>query len=890
MTAMGGRATLGQATGSIVLDLSQLKGAQLAVQQVGQQMQVALSGIPQTAQQGVSSVAKLGEGIRSLRTELTAVGAASGLLAGFGINEARNLRNYTVAFRSLVGSQQEALKVMQGLEDSANKFGLDLGEVFQLGRSLLPILKGNTSELDKWVLRAAELRSVFPAAQTGGETRAIAEFLAGQTMSLQRLFNIPPALIAQAKAQFSDLGDQLDFILAKMGATEASALQMANGFQSLKNSISLLLATGFGPLFERLNANALSMAHWLDQLRATNPELLNLGAGITAGTAAAAASILVLGQLADAYTKLKTAGLIGGAARIAGPLAEVGIGAAIGGAAGMGIGNTVRQAQGKDPMSVAQVWETMSVSVRNHSEILVAMFARLSTSTKNASTTVTSTFVHGIGVMTEAMGRFVHFIAGIIPGGGGIAGAGLAMQTGGVALQGQADELLKQIDQNNADLAEFLRGLPAAFGLVTPMGPPRQPGVGLPAAAEGMTPEQNQAILDWATGVQKIETDANEARLQATQQYESQRTQTIRQYELNLARDAEDYARQQARQAASLQQNIDQIRQDGAERQAQLVENSNKQLAKIQDDFARQQQRAAQDHRLRLMDAAGRLDAVAVAQEQRNYAEHTQQANEDQQSRIQQEQDTLQESLKAQQEADQKRIEQAQRNYDEQQRLQNEDHALRLQRMAEDHRAQLDEMDRQQGERLAQIDRQAAQQRQALDQAFAVQMKSLGIVVSDAWQRIQDTIQAGAIASFTAWKTQFDNLQKSISSTAGWTLTTGPKPQTFADGGPVGRTGLALLHAGEYVMNRAMVAAAGGPNMVSHSRSVALSRQRSSSLGEAPDIAAARGSWSTCCRRWSRSKKPVIIEQRSGMRSPGRRHHSRGRCASTRWGALRVNP
>ena len=51
---------------------------------------------------------------------------------------------------------------MEQLDEKANRFGASIQEVRSLAQSLLPVLKGNTDQLDQWVERALLLRNVNP--------------------------------------------------------------------------------------------------------------------------------------------------------------------------------------------------------------------------------------------------------------------------------------------------------------------------------------------------------------------------------------------------------------------------------------------------------------------------------------------------------------------------------------------------------------------------------------------------------------------------------------------------------------------------------------------------------------------------------------------------------
>ncbi len=774
MPLLGGIAggqSLGHAQGRISIDTSGLNQATVAVQRVSAQVERgfgSIGGAARTAQRTIGE----------LRSELLAVGAVGGLATAFGLGAARDLRNYTVAFRTLLGTQEQAEEVMHTLTNTANEFGLELEGVLQLGRALMPILEGNTDELDEWVKRAALLRSIFPAAQRGAETRAIAEFLAGQTMSLQRLFNIPPAMILEAQAAFSDYGSQLDFILARMGATEEGAREMADSFQGLKNELKLTAAVGFTPLFNSMQSNVREFREWLEMVRETSPETLELGANLLGIVAVGAPLLLFINQLVTALQRLKIASIAVGATRLfSGTMG--GAAGAIGGAAGaasvgalLGLGLSVPIVRGLGRTGIFGEQDVSDFGLMDAAEALLSVPDVIR---EQLARIAPQTFAHAPSPVTQA----------------------------------------------DIEAAQRIQAGGSLFG---PIG-----GAGTVEAGIG-GPLPVDLIQEWAQSIEDIERDANEQRLSQTQNYEQQRSETIANYERTIAREAEDFARQRARQEAQLAADIADIRADAIEReaewQAEYVENiadiradANERIAELEEDYARQRERAQRDHRDNLLSAAARLDAAAVAEEQRRFARQGQDAEESYRDRLETEQENLQERIEQEQEshekrlrqfreADEERIRDLQEAVVEQRRIEDEDRAIRLQRLAEDHQNELIEMDVQHQQRLDQIARQAQQEREQLDQAFQEQLAQEDLA-TQAFLTQQKLRQNAALRLFNEWWDEINGVIRE--ATAG--LATGgamdrgggTTMERFARGGLVERTGLAFVHAGEYVMTPAMM-------------------------------------------------------------------------------------
>jgi len=371
---------------------------------------------------------------------------------------------------------------------------------------------------------------------------------------------------------------------------------------------------------------------------------------------------------------------------------------------------------------------------------------------------------------------------------------------------------------------------------------------------------RREARIDFARQIQEIERDANEQRLDATRSYESQRSQTISEYERTIAREAEDFGRQRLRaqeaflrqigdieeagrrrnaeMAADLVERIGELTSDSGQRIAEAQADTNKRIQEIEADYQRNRERAERDHRDRLFDAAARLDAVAVFTEQRNFKrqqadadeahrEQIDKLNDQLAERTQKEQQNLAERIAQEQRANAKRLAEAKAADDQRiadmreefaRRLAEEDadRAIRLARMAEDHAAQLAQQAAAQAERLAQIDRHAAEERKAAEDAHLKQMQELGGVVAKGWLLIQEAIQKAMLKSYDEFNKDLAKRDKRLMQamseaeagpSGGLNLANLPG---YATGGWVNRTGLAMVHQGEYVMNRQQAQRAGG--------------------------------------------------------------------------------
>lgn len=312
------------------------------------------------------------------------------------------------------------------------------------------------------------------------------------------------------------------------------------------------------------------------------------------------------------------------------------------------------------------------------------------------------------------------------------------------------------------------------------------------------------AQVQFGKDLAKINRDTNRQILDAERDYGRQRAETIRSYELGIVREEEDFQRARARQQRDYEANIVQIMRDAQKRDARirsdldeqiadLRQDSNKRLAEQEKDFQKQRERAQRDHGDRLLDAAGRLDAKAVYEEQRRFAQQQQDAAEDHKEQMQREADNLAERIAQDQkaaerqlqdarDADTQRLEEMRAALEQQRADEDDDRKTRRERAADDYQYQLDQQAIEQGERIQQIMDDAAEERAALQDAFNEELIALGlhnVAVEKERKRAQDA-ELEAIAPFMKdWFTTvreameadrlqalFPNLPKAILPTA----------------------------------------------------------------------------------------------------------------------------
>lgn len=810
-------ANLGAARGSIQIETRDLRNVQAVARGVGQGVERDLGKVDASAKRLQFTFTAVSRSIKSMQGELVALGAGGALLTGLGLRVAASFEEAEIQLTGLVGTQEKARALMDDIRKRAAQAGLPFSDMLAVATRLLPTLEGNTEELGKWYDLARRVAVLNRQEGVAGAAFSINEAISSggtDLVSLAERFNISRFAVREAMAQTgNDFGAALDLVLTKMGITQETADAMGQTFsaslRAARDAAAQLVGEGLTPVLTTMTPILQASAQWLAQMRETNPEIGAMAAGMLVFSATLPPALLLLNQMIEAMQKLKAAGLLGALGR--GGLLALGAGAAVYGSAWAARG--IGRATGNEELAQSSAGDMFGSVRRAWQEFQMWML----TQWHNLAQFIVAASVR-IGVALRAM---VADIVEHIPGVGGRASAALRGQIGDLEAGGAA-WLQRQRDAYNAEMLRLMGGADAlSHG-------PSADATARVQAEKQAAKERTDAIVQWATSVRALERETAEARLQATQQYEAQRTSVIASYGRTMAREAEDFARQRARQQAELERRIADIARDAAERRAEWQAELNKRIAEIRDDgneriteieedYQRSRERAERSHRETLMGAAARLDATAVLAEQRRYAQATQDAAQahaervhDEQAsineRIAQEQEAHAKRLEAARRADEQRIEELRRSLAEQQRMEDEDRRVRLERMAEDHGRQLRELDETHRDRLAQIDRQAARERLALDEAFQAQMAQFGEQTT-AWLRLQAEREREALKLFDEWW-QAILLRFAGGSESGAPGSGNPPVlQPFADGGPVMRTGPALVHAGEYVLNPRTTAA-----------------------------------------------------------------------------------
>lgn len=608
MPIPSGGQNLGNAHGVITIDTSQPKQAAVTLRRVGRNMGEAFKPI----QTGINRVRA---DIKKMNREILAIGAGASITAALGLDAARDVRNYRIQFESLLKDEKEAAEVMRSLTDQANKFGIEVNEVWQLGRSLIPVLEDGAESLDVWVKRAALLASTNPLKGTTDAVRAIQEFLAGQPISLQRLFNIDPNLIKQAQSQFEDVGEQLDFILGKMGATEEGAEAMANEFVSLRNEIKQALAVGFTPLLETLGPIVRQFTELITQLRETNPEILSFGAGLISVVAVGAPLLVFLGKVIDSLQTIKSLS-------IAPTLGRAGVyGAAVAGgaAAGVGVARGIGRATGDERLQEFGIKDAIE-TFKQALFIVVDMYTKFTTTVIIVMSRGVEGFVKALAGAADGVGEFVQFLGEML--------RSADLIEAGENISNFADGLRAATDEK---LAEFVGGavetqrqLMEKFANV--LFPPEAeaaaeaaPGGAAGDGADFVDKEALEVFAEYQEERAEIEEETERRRNEIISAAGDERTRI----EEQILQAAIAFNRQEAQYEADYYRSrLERARRAGTE------------MARAEEDHQRRMRRMREDSEVRQEELIGSRDALGLVRERRRYETERQRAEEDNQVKL----------------------------------------------------------------------------------------------------------------------------------------------------------------------------------------------------------------------------------------------------------------
>jgi hypothetical protein len=277
--------------------------------------------------------------------------------------------------------------------------------------------------------------------------------------------------------------------------------------------------------------------------------------------------------------------------------------------------------------------------------------------------------------------------------------------------------------------------------------------------------------------------------------------------------------------------------EDHDEKISDLKKDSDEKLIELEEDYQKDRQKALLNHRDKLLEAASRLDAVAVHEEQRRWAleeaeketqhkdridkekenlddsideenksfeKRRRREQEDFDKRLVQEQEDFDKRLERSREADQRRIQDMLESFELQKAREDEDRAIRIEREAADFQQELNRMAANQITKMAEIDRQEAEALQSLKTEHEDELIELGLYNSAKDKAEEDFFFASKKRHEDYFK-EWEDMEKHLMEKDKQEKLLETKDERvpgFASGGPIQKTGFARVHAGEYVLSQ----------------------------------------------------------------------------------------
>lgn len=226
--------------------------------------------------------------------------------------------------------------------------------------------------------------------------------------------------------------------------------------------------------------------------------------------------------------------------------------------------------------------------------------------------------------------------------------------------------------------------------------------------------------------------DLEEDYARTVAQVRADSAERIADMEENLARTTAERRRNSAERVQEWEEDLD-------DRTSEARANSLKRIQELEEDYLRNRENAALEHSERLSSAAGRLDAIAIAAEQRRYALESKQRQQAHGEAVSDEQQRLQDALEQLNEAHAERLADEQEALDKSIAQANEAHARAL----TDEREALDKQIAQANAAYA---RQVADEKEALEERIANAQEAHALQLENARladeQRIADMVEA----------------------------------------------------------------------------------------------------------------------------------------------------
>jgi hypothetical protein len=252
-------------------------------------------------------------GIRGAADEFRNLSLAAGVFAGGGILSSMNMKKTEVAINALAGSAKEANKVFATTQQIADDFKLPYTDLLEGAKELIPVSKRTNVEMDRLLGIMTKLKFAVPDKNFSQLRFSFSELLSGDKTSAQDILSILGSRsdftrIASLAKDNNVAGalDELEKLLEKANITDETMKQIADSgvsaFDNVGSAVKRAVDAGFRPMLDKyIIPGAQGFADFLNQLRETNPELLQLAAAGTLAVAGISPTLFIISKMIDAY-------------------------------------------------------------------------------------------------------------------------------------------------------------------------------------------------------------------------------------------------------------------------------------------------------------------------------------------------------------------------------------------------------------------------------------------------------------------------------------------------------------------------------------------------------------------------------------------------------------
>ena len=290
----GSGKSVGTAQGKITVDTASLSQGRAVVIREAKLMGDAMRGLGPATREGVREAEnELNRFQQTVATTKRGISLMFAAVTAGGVAASMRVKQVTMLFKVLAGSEQKSNQLMGELRDLAERTNQPFIDLLQSANGLMPALRGSNASLSQTILLAQRLAIMDPAQGVTGASFAIREFLNGEYLSLVKRLELDRGTLKQILADANgDAGlaiQGLSAYIDKIGVSEEQLISMGkeggNAFAVLKDEVAQTLATTFTPfLNDVLIPIVRTFSDLVKELRKVNPEILKF-AGIAMGLA-----------------------------------------------------------------------------------------------------------------------------------------------------------------------------------------------------------------------------------------------------------------------------------------------------------------------------------------------------------------------------------------------------------------------------------------------------------------------------------------------------------------------------------------------------------------------------------------------------------------------------